>query len=105
MIHITHIITGLYVGGAENMLSKLLTQFSNKDIKCSVISLPPLGPLAFQIKSLNIPVYSLNMNRSHIQSFSSLFMLGRLLNHLKPDIIQTWMYHADLIEESQLNCF
>mgnify|MGYP003761330961 CR=1 FL=1 len=97
MIHITHIITGLYVGGAENMLSKLLTQFSNKDIKCSVISLLPLGPLAFQIKSLNIPVYSLNMNRSHIQSFSSLFMLGRLLNHLKPDIIQTWMYHADLI--------
>ena len=95
MMNLNLIITGLNTGGAEMMMLKLLehlpVQFS-----VQVISLTNIGPIGQRIQSLGIPVTALEMPRS-IPSPTALLRLVRLLKRNKPDIVHTWMYHADLL--------
>ena len=89
---ITHVITGLGNGGAEGVLYRLCeTDIHNRHI---IISLSGLGKYGALIKESNNEVYCLNMQpgRFNIRALFKLFMLFKKLN---PDIIQTWMYHAD----------
>jgi glycosyltransferase involved in cell wall biosynthesis len=92
---IIHIITSLNQGGAENALYKLVT-FHNKDIEHVVISLMDNGFYGQLISNEGIRVETLQMPKGRIK-ISSLFKLYKLIKLYKPDIIQTWMYHADLI--------
>jgi glycosyltransferase involved in cell wall biosynthesis len=92
---VTIIINSLNVGGAEVMLLKLLEQLSSK-IEFKVISLTNIGPVGYRIQDLGISVSSLGMPKGAINlpSFSRLL---KLLAEDKPDIVHTWLYHADLI--------
>lgn len=92
---VVHIISGLAVGGAEMMLYKLLRATDRKVFNPSVITLTAGGMLAGEIEADGIPVYSLEMQRG-IPSFSALKKLRRILQELKPDILQGWMYHGNL---------
>lgn len=94
---VVHIIIGLNVGGAELMLERLVIN-SNKSNKFShsIISLTDLGVLGSRLKSEGIQVYSLEMT-SLMSAPKTLIKLNKLLSAIKPDIVQTWMYHADLI--------
>lgn len=96
MIRIVHVISGLDTGGAEAMLAKLVkgmdrTQFSN-----TVISLTDRGQLVEQIESSGIVVHTLGMRRGRPE-IAALLRLIRLLKSLKPTIVQSWLYHADLL--------
>jgi glycosyltransferase involved in cell wall biosynthesis len=93
---ILHVITGLYQGGAENALFNLCVSTSNKDITHIVISLAPSGYYSNLFLQNNIKCYHLDMksNRIHIQDCIKLF---NIIKEVKPDILQTWMYHADFI--------
>ncbi|MDA9253121.1 glycosyltransferase, partial [Flavobacteriaceae bacterium] len=85
-------ITGLGNGGAEGVLYRLCeTDLHNRHI---IISLSGLGKYGALIKESNKEVYCLNM-RSGRFSIRALFKLFVLFKKLNPDIIQTWMYHAD----------
>jgi glycosyltransferase involved in cell wall biosynthesis len=93
---IVHIITGLNTGGAELMLFKLLSESNRVKYDSTVISLSDLGPVGEKFSNIGISVYTLKINRE----FPNPFILIRLLLILKkirPDVIQTWLYHADLI--------
>jgi glycosyltransferase involved in cell wall biosynthesis len=95
-IPVTHIITGLETGGAETMLLRLLQFTKLEKFPSRVISITGNGPVGRQIEAMGIPVFTLGMNpaRPSIADFS------RLVRELKsnpPAVIQTWMYHADLI--------
>jgi glycosyltransferase involved in cell wall biosynthesis len=91
-----HVITGLNTGGAEMMLAKLLSRMRGGDMENAVISLTDGGPLARQIADLGVPVTSLNMARGGL-SPASFFRLVAALRQHKPDLIQAWMYHANLL--------
>lgn len=92
-MRILHIIGSLERGGAELMLSRIVGAM-REDIHC-VISLSKLGPLGEQLIAIGCDVYALNIrNRSFL---SALFSLGGCIRTFKPDVIQTWMYHSDLI--------
>lgn len=93
MKHITHIITGLHVGGAETMLYRLTTQLNT--FRHSVISLIPHGAMAALLEAHSIPVYSLNLPRGKLTP-QSVYRLIQLVRHLRPDILQGWMYHGNL---------
>lgn len=93
---ILHIITGLNTGGAETMLYKLLTKADRTAFYPEVISLTSVGPIGEKIKALGIEVQALGMSRG-VPDPRSIFRLGRLLRQKRPHLIQTWMYHADLI--------
>ena len=95
-IKILHIITGLNVGGAESVLCKLMEHIDKECFDNAVISLLPEGPLAERIRAAGVPVYSVNFRKSPF----ALLAFSRLLSFikkLKPDIVQTWMYHSNLI--------
>ncbi|MFV1974719.1 MAG: glycosyltransferase family 4 protein [Candidatus Scalindua sp.] len=93
---IVHIITGLSTGGAEMMLYKLLSRINEDEFESEVISLTDDGPIADKIRMLGIPVHSLGMKRGNPYPIA-LIKLTLLLREKKPDLVQTWLYHSDLI--------
>ena len=89
---VVHIITGLGDGGAEHALFKICKyDISNKHF---VISLKGPGKYFSLLNKLGIKVYCLNVNFFSIIKFISFI---KLLRFLKPDIVQTWLVHADFI--------
>lgn len=96
MIKICHIITGLNTGGAEMMLYKLLSHMDSSSFKTKVISLTDIGPVGNKIEKLGVPVQALGMKRGFPDSLKVL-QLANWLHKERPQVIQTWMYHADLI--------
>ena len=95
-ISVLCLITTLNTGGAEMMLYRLMSQLDRTRFKPHVVSLLAHGPLSDKIRSLGIPVRSLGM-RQGIPNPSALFRLARWLRADRPDVMQTWMYHADLL--------
>ena len=93
---VLHIITSLDTGGAEQMLFKLLSRIDRKRFDNRVVCLIPQGPVAEKIGGIGIQVDSLGLTRGRI-SPSGLIRPIRLLRDWQPDIIQTWLYHADLL--------
>ena len=89
---ILHIITGLGDGGAELTLYKICKyDICNKHV---VISLKDKGKYFSLLKKLGIEVYCLNMN---FFSIYKLLFLIKKINILKPNIVQTWLVHADFL--------
>ena len=89
---VVHIITGLGNGGAEHALFKIC-KYDVKN-KHFVISLKDKGKYFSLLNKLGIKVYCLNVSFFSIYKF--LFLI-KLLRSLKPDIVQTWLVHADFI--------
>lgn len=94
-MRIVFIITGLNVGGAEVMLLKLLERL-DADIVPHVISLSDIGEIGQRIQALGIPVESLGMRAGSLNPRLFLRLVG-ILKTIKPDVVHTWMYHADLL--------
>ncbi len=81
------------MGGAETMLYKLLKYVNNEKYDVSIISMMDEGVYGEKIRDLGFKVICLNMKQG-IPTINS-FIKAR--KHTKnTDIIQTWMYHADL---------
>ena len=91
---IVHVITGLGDGGAEAVLVRLCK--NSHDFEHVVISLTGAGKYGKVLEDLDIKLYFLNAGFS-LLSLLNLLKLPILLKQEKPDIVQTWMYHADLV--------
>lgn len=91
---ILHIITGLNNGGAEAVLYRLTT--ADQENTHQVISMMDSGIYGKRLEAAGICVHTLDMLRGHV-TCKGLFKLYRLIRVTNPDVIQTWMYHADLI--------
>jgi glycosyltransferase involved in cell wall biosynthesis len=96
VIKVVHVIVDLDTGGAETTLYKLLAKTDSSRFTSEVITLTALGPVADKIKALGIPVRALGMKRGSVNPVF-LLKLALWLRKSKPDILQTWMYHSDLI--------
>jgi glycosyltransferase involved in cell wall biosynthesis len=94
-VKLIFIITGTGVGGAETMLQKVLMRLS-PEFKPHVISMIPVGKIGERLRALGIPVESLDMRRG-VPNPIALMHLIRRLRDLRPDVVHTWMYHADLM--------
>ena len=95
-ISIVWLISGLEYGGAEMMLYKLLSGMDRTRFTPQVISMMDLGPFSGKIQELGIPLRSLGMRRG-IPNPMNVVRLANWLRQARPDMIQTWMYHADLM--------
>lgn len=96
MIKVLHLITGISVGGAETMLFKLVSHMDRNAFESEVLSLTDIGAIGKKIQALDIPVGKLGM-RLGVPNPLGLVRLTRRLRSRPPDVLQTWMYHADLI--------
>jgi glycosyltransferase involved in cell wall biosynthesis len=95
-LHAVHFIVGLQAGGAEIALSRLIGQSSGPELKHTVVSLTDRGDLATAIENAGGAVISLGLN-----SRPSLLpgLIGAIckLSGLKPDVVQGWMVHGNLV--------
>jgi glycosyltransferase involved in cell wall biosynthesis len=96
MVRITHVITGLQRGGAEMMLYRLLDRSDRRRFQHVVVSLTDEGALGRAIRDLGVPVRTLGMRRG-IPDIRAVWRLARLMGRERPAVIQTWLYHADLV--------
>jgi glycosyltransferase involved in cell wall biosynthesis len=96
MIHICHVITGLDVGGAERCLITVAGGLDPRRFSSDIVSLLESGPMAEEARSAGIPVVSLGL-RNGRPGASAVPRLFRHLQRSRPTILQTWLYHADLV--------
>jgi glycosyltransferase involved in cell wall biosynthesis len=94
-IRVVHIITDLNTGGAEMMLYGLLSKMDRSKFKASVISLTEIGSVGKKIQDLSISVRALSLLGNSLGPREWL-RLVHWLREDEPDIVQTWLYHADL---------
>ena len=89
---VLHIITGLGDGGAENTLYKICkNDHHNKHI---VISLKGTDKYSSLLKKIGTKVYHFEMK---FFSFLKFLHLIKLVRFLKPNVVQTWLIHGDLV--------
>lgn len=94
---ILHIIVGLGVGGAELMLKRLAESHRHSTIyEHKIISLTTVGKVGLELRKLGVDVRSLEMG-SVLDVPRVLWKLSRIIKLETPGIVQTWMYHADLL--------
>ena len=78
------------------MLYKLLSRLNRDRFQPTIISLSEIGPVGEKIQALEIPVRALRMGRG-IPKPLAILQLATWLRQTQPDVIHTWMYHANLI--------
>lgn len=97
-IKLLFVITGLGTGGAEMMLYKFLTRLNRDRFSPTVISMLKGGVFVPRVEALDIPVFDLGMKPGVLNPIA-LPRLIKLLKQIQPDVIQGWMYHANLIAQ------
>lgn len=93
---VTHVITALHTGGAETMLYRLLRYSDPAEFEHQVISMVDIGAIGEKIRALGVPVRALGMRRG-VPDPLGVLRLARWLREEPPDVMQTWMYQADLV--------
>lgn len=95
-MHVVHIISGLGQGGAETVLHRLVTA-PGGGVVHTVISLSDEGVYGPRLRNAGVTVHAMGMKDSALAAAHGMWRLYRLLREIRPDVVQTWMYHADLI--------
>src|SRR5258708_11679798 len=96
MLTILHLITGLETGGAEGMLAGWVAGSDGERFRHIVVSMTGPGSAGPTIAEAGIPLRSLGIRRN-VPDPLGLLRLRRVLREFRPDILQTWLYHADLL--------
>jgi glycosyltransferase involved in cell wall biosynthesis len=96
VIRIVHLITGLDLGGAEIALAKLAAGLDPTRFQSKVVSLIEPGRVAADIRGHGVPVISLGLDRGR-PTLAGLARMIALLRRERPAILQTWLYHADML--------
>ena len=78
------------------MLLKLLEHIDRRKFEPSVISFTSKAEIGERIERLGIPVTALDIKCS-LGSFFAVLQVVDLLQKIRPHLVQTWMYHADLL--------
>jgi glycosyltransferase involved in cell wall biosynthesis len=93
---ILHIINTLKPDGAQSVLYQLLTNWADDSDQHMVISLRERGLLAAKIESAGIPVQHVDINPRWANPLK-LLKLVHMVRAWQPDLVQTWLYHSDLL--------
>lgn len=83
-------------GGAERMLARLLLAKPELADKRIIVVLRQADTLGKQLRAAGFSVHELNMQS--FRDIPRIFVeLKKIIRSFNPDIVQTWMYHADLL--------
>ncbi|MDR5901271.1 glycosyltransferase [Halomonas icarae] len=93
-MRVAHIITSLGEGGAQAVLFRLCT--NDPGNQHTIISLMPEARYGQMLSERGFRVINLDMPRGKFR-LGPLWRLWKLLRQERFDIVQTWMYHPDLL--------
>lgn len=100
---IIHLITSLNTGGAEVMLAKLLDSMDRSRFENRVVSLTVKGEIGARIEASGVRVSCLGA--SGTSGFvRAVWKFRRILLRERPDVVQSWLPHADLVA-TVASCF
>ncbi len=88
---VLHLITGLGMGGAERMLSKIVPLLNNENI---VVSLTTNGVFGKKLEEKKIRVYTLDLTVKTLPL--AILKFRRIILKEKPDIINSYLIHSNL---------
>lgn len=94
-MRIVHVISNLDIGGAEGALCTLVEADRHHGHQHIVISMLSGGVNAERLRRAGARVVQLSGTRS-IAMAAKFRQLARILKDERPDVIQAWMYHANL---------
>lgn len=94
-LRVAHVIGSLELGGAERSLCGLIKRLGHA-ADMSVVTLIAGGPLEEDVRQLGNPLSSLKMQPGRPNP-RAVLALAQQLRALRPDVVVTWMYHANLI--------
>jgi glycosyltransferase involved in cell wall biosynthesis len=95
-IRVLHVITDTDSGGAEVMLRNVTTRMDPARFENRVVSMMDAGSLAPSFAAGGVDVQSLGMHRGRPDP-RALWRLVRMIRRFRPHVVQTWLYHADLL--------
>jgi glycosyltransferase involved in cell wall biosynthesis len=95
-LKVAHVITGLDTGGAETSLYRLLYGLRSRDVQSTLYSLGGPGVYGSRIAALGVKVRCLGM-RPAAPNPMKILQLASWLRGDRANVVQTWMYHADLV--------
>lgn len=96
MIKVMHVITTLGPAGAETMLCRIACGMDGTRFENEIVSLTGILDLAERMQAIGVRVRTLGMKKS-VPNPLLVMRLARWIRESKPDVIHTWMYHANLI--------
>lgn len=96
-LKILHIITGLKRSGAEKVLLRLVGNLDSFSHTVVSLTAQTTDDLTNEFKNIGINVYHLNIEPRRFITLLKCLKLFKIIYRIKPDIMQTWMYHADVI--------
>ena len=96
MIKVMHVITTLGPAGAETMLSRVASGMDGRRFRNEIVSLTDILDLAERIEGMGVRVRTLGMKTS-LPNPLLVLRLAQWIRESKPDVIHTWMYHANLV--------
>lgn len=91
---VMHVISNLNDGGAEGALYRLCIH--SHHYKHVVVSMMDCGKYGPMLEAAGIGLYCLEMPQGK-PTWKGVVSFWRLLRTVRPDVVQTWMYHADLM--------
>lgn len=94
-MRVTHVISGLESGGAEAFLARLAPAMA-PEVRSTVVSLRDAGSVGGTLGAAGIPVHTVGMRRGRPDP-RWLIRTALELRRSEPDLVQTWLYHGDLI--------
>ncbi len=94
-VRVAFCTTELDPGGAERALVQLVTRLDRNEWSPVVIALGPETPLVAELLKKGIPVHCLGARGP--RSVRVLFPLIGILREFRPTILQTWMFHANIL--------
>lgn len=95
-MRVLHLISTLDIGGAEQNLMRLVTSMDKGSFTNEVVSMTGPGPIGRCLEDSGIPVHSLNMKKG-LPELGGILKLRFRASLFKPDVVQCWMYHANLL--------
>lgn len=97
-MRILHIITSLSRGGAEIMLQKLIRALRAQPYDASVISLTSISTIGAELQQEGVPVQALG-GAGGVLLPHQFWALVRAYRSARPDVVHSWMYHANVAAE------